>query len=164
MPENSSIIIIHSSFFLNFFSSFFHLNVCKCWGSCGSVCISWKQLAFWCHHGGITGGSWCRQTNLSTSDLLGCAGTQQLLAHQAPWSLPPMGLTPHTPFCLLSSALFNFSGKPFPWSAVSRLTAGQGELPGQAVLENKSDLSQKSWYFNICALHHLHEIVISHTG
>lgn len=159
------------SSFLNFFSSSFHLNGCKFWGSCcGSVCISWKQLALWWHHGGITGGSWCGQTwrmYLCTSDVLGCAGTQWLLAHQPPWSLPPVGLTPYTPFCLLSSALFHFSGKPLPWSAMSQLTAGQGELPGQAVLENnktKSDLSQQSWYFNIFALHHLREMVISYTG
>lgn len=99
-----------------------------------------------------------------TCDVLGSAGTVQLLVYQPPWPLPPVGLTPHTPFCLLSSALFNFSGKPFPWSAVSRLTSGQGELPGQAVLENKSDLSQQSWYLNIFALLHLCEMVIAHSG
>lgn len=66
-----------------------------------------------------------------------------------------------TPFCLLSSALFNISGKPFPWSPVSWLTAGQGELPGRAVLQNKPDLSQKSWCFNVVPLHLLHDVVIS---
>lgn len=44
---------------------------------------------------------------------------------------------------------------------MSWLTVGQGELPGRAVLENKPDLSQESWYFNIFPLHHLHEMVIS---
>lgn len=66
-----------------------------------------------------------------------------------------------TPCCLLSSALFNISGKPSSRSAVSQLTAGQGELPGRAGLENKSDLSQKSWYFNVFPLRRLDEIVIS---
>lgn len=128
------------------------------------ICLDFMEaggilVALWWHRWGLL-----VQTCLCTSDVLGCAGTQRLLAHQPPCSLPAVGLAPHTPFCLLSSALFNFSGKPFPWSAVSRLTAGQGELPGQAVLENNSDLSQQSWCFNICALHQLCEMVISHTG
>lgn len=65
-------------------------------------------VAPWWHHRGLL-----VQADLCTSDILGCAGMQRLPAHQPPWSLPPVRLTPYTPFCLLSSALFNFSGKSF---------------------------------------------------
>lgn len=72
-----------------------------------------------------------------------------------------MGPAVCTPFCLLSSASFNISGKRFPWSPVLRLTTGQGELPGRAVSENKPDLNQESWCFDIVPLHLLHDVVIS---
>lgn len=84
MPEASR---YHLFFLLLEVFSYFRLDGCKSWGSCGSVCISWKQLAFWWHHGGNHWGLLVQaDLALCPCDVLGCAGTQQLLAHQPPWS------------------------------------------------------------------------------
>lgn len=98
-----------------------------------------------------------------TSSIQGCAGMQLPARTPAALIRAQHGVGWIHTFCLLSSALFNIAGKPFPWSPMSWLTVGQGELPGQAAWQNSLTSARgvgilafipfttcmKSWYLQL---------------